>query len=62
MGPALDLTEIRVVDNHCHALEEDQRPASVGAWRSHFTESPHISPCAPGTRPTPRSTDASCTR
>ena len=43
MGPALDLTGIRVVDNHCHALEEDQRPASVGAWRSHFTESPHQS-------------------
>ena len=43
MGPALDLTGIRVVDNHCHGLEEDQRPASVGAWRSHFTESPHQS-------------------
>ena len=43
MGPALDLTGIRFVDNHCHALEEDQRPASVGAWRSHFTESPHPS-------------------
>lgn len=41
MAAALDLTGIPVVDNHCHALEREQRQADVASWRSHFTESPH---------------------
>jgi predicted TIM-barrel fold metal-dependent hydrolase len=35
----IDLSEISVVDNHCHGLYREQRPADVAAWRRHFTES-----------------------
>lgn len=37
--PAIDLTSIPVVDNHCHGLYADQAVADARAWRGHFTES-----------------------
>ncbi|HEY7339371.1 MAG TPA: amidohydrolase family protein [Ktedonobacterales bacterium] len=36
---ALDLTDIPVVDEHCHGFYRMQQPADVMAWRRHFTES-----------------------
>ena len=41
-GPAhaaLDLSDVPVVDNHCHAIEASQA-ADVRSWRRYFTESP----------------------
>jgi predicted TIM-barrel fold metal-dependent hydrolase len=37
--PAIDLTSIPVVDNHCHGLYAEQTVSDVQAWRGHFTES-----------------------
>jgi predicted TIM-barrel fold metal-dependent hydrolase len=39
MTELIDLTDVPVVDNHCHALESDQA-ADVARWRQLFTESP----------------------
>ncbi|MDT4958497.1 MAG: hypothetical protein QOD31_2296 [Pseudonocardiales bacterium] len=39
MAVLIDLTDVSVVDNHCHALEADQ-VADVPRWRQLFTESP----------------------
>ena len=39
MANLIDLTDIPVIDNHCHAVEADQA-ADVPAWRQFFTESP----------------------
>lgn len=36
---AIDLSDVPVVDNHCHALESAQ-PTDPASWRAHFTESP----------------------
>lgn len=36
---ALDLTDIPVIDEHCHGLYRTQQPSDVMAWRRHFTES-----------------------
>lgn len=36
----VDLTGVAVVDNHCHAVDRDQRTVDVTAWRGRFTESP----------------------
>lgn len=35
----LDFSAVPVVDNHCHGLYREQRPADALAWRRHFTES-----------------------
>jgi hypothetical protein len=37
--PAVDLTSIPVVDNHCHGLYAAQAAPDTQAWRGHFTES-----------------------
>src|SRR5919109_2813998 len=39
MADLIDLTDVPVIDNHCHAIEAHQ-PADVPAWRQFFTESP----------------------
>lgn len=39
MAEALDLTDIPVVDEHCHGFYRTQQPADAMAWRRHFTES-----------------------
>ncbi|HEY1387793.1 MAG TPA: amidohydrolase family protein [Ktedonobacterales bacterium] len=36
---ALDLTDIPVIDEHCHGFFLAQQPGDVMAWRRHFTES-----------------------
>ncbi len=36
---AIDLSQIPVVDNHCHGLLPAQHPADAAAWRQLFTES-----------------------
>lgn len=36
---ALDLSDIPVIDEHCHGLYRVQQPTDVMAWRRHFTES-----------------------
>ncbi|WP_375425776.1 amidohydrolase family protein [uncultured Friedmanniella sp.] len=35
----VDLSDVRVVDNHCHSVERSQHD-DVTSWRSYFTESP----------------------
>ena len=40
MTAGLDLTNVPVVDNHCHAVEVEP-PADLGDWRSRYSESPH---------------------
>ncbi|HEX6797689.1 MAG TPA: amidohydrolase family protein [Ktedonobacterales bacterium] len=35
----LDFSDVPLVDNHCHGLYREQRPADALAWRRHFTES-----------------------
>ncbi len=40
MSAAVDLTDVAVVDNHCHAVERHQGHRKVAAWRSLFSESP----------------------
>jgi len=37
--PAIDLTSIPVVDNHCHGLYAAQTASDAQSWRRHFTES-----------------------
>ena len=37
--PAIDLTSIPVVDNHCHGFYAVQSAPDAQAWRSHFSES-----------------------
>jgi uncharacterized protein len=39
MTDLIDLTDVSVIDNHCHAVEADQA-ADVPRWRQFFTESP----------------------
>ena len=39
MADLIELTDVPVIDNHCHAVEADQA-ADVPAWRQFFTESP----------------------
>ncbi|HZC74873.1 MAG TPA: amidohydrolase family protein [Gaiellaceae bacterium] len=39
MTDLIDLTDVPVIDNHCHAVEADQT-ADVSTWRRFFTESP----------------------
>jgi hypothetical protein len=39
MIPAIDLSAIPVVDNHCHGLYPDHAPTTVERWRAYFTES-----------------------
>jgi hypothetical protein len=36
---ALDLTQVPVVDNHCHGLLRDQAFEDIASWRQSFTES-----------------------
>ena len=36
----VDLSDVAVVDNHCHSVLRDQRLDDVGRWRGLFTESP----------------------
>jgi uncharacterized protein len=36
---ALDLSDIPVIDEHCHGFYKAQHGADVGQWRRHFTES-----------------------
>jgi uncharacterized protein len=40
MPAPLDLTDVQVVDNHCHAVDQRQGHRDVEAWRAHFSESP----------------------
>ena len=38
--PVVDLTDVAVVDNHCHSVERRQDQRDVAAWRGYFSESP----------------------
>lgn len=38
--PVVDLTDVAVVDNHCHSVERRQDQRDVGSWRGYFSESP----------------------
>jgi uncharacterized protein len=40
MATPIDLTDVPVVDNHCHAVDLRQGHRDVEAWRAHFSESP----------------------
>lgn len=40
MSTRVDLTDVAVVDNHCHSVERDQGPRDVAQWRALFSESP----------------------
>lgn len=46
LSPALDLTGMPVVDNHCHAVAADQALTDVSDWRSRYTQSPHAPMCS----------------
>src|SRR5215210_4140120 len=35
----LDLTQVPVVDNHCHGVQQDQDFGDITGWRRAFTES-----------------------
>jgi predicted TIM-barrel fold metal-dependent hydrolase len=37
--PTVDLTQIPVVDNHCHGVSRDQTFRNLASWRESFTES-----------------------
>jgi hypothetical protein len=37
--PAIDLSHVPVVDNHCHGIYRSQEIVDAPAWRQHFTES-----------------------
>ena len=39
-APPTDLSDVAVVDNHCHAVLREQDPGDVAGWRALFTESP----------------------
>lgn len=40
MAATLDLTDVAVVDNHCHGVERHAGRAGTASWRSLFSESP----------------------
>lgn len=40
MVAVVDLTDVVVVDNHCHAIEPLRDPMDVAGWRAMFSESP----------------------
>ena len=40
MAPSTDLSDVAVVDNHCHAVLRAQDQRDVAGWRALFTESP----------------------
>lgn len=40
MGVPVDLADVAVFDNHCHAVERRQGHHDVAVWRSLFSESP----------------------
>ncbi len=40
MARKVDLTDVPVVDNHCHSIQLEQRHRDVEVWRALFTESP----------------------
>ncbi len=40
MSPKVNLTDVPVVDNHCHSVQLEQRERDVPGWRALFTESP----------------------
>lgn len=42
MGTAVDLAEVAVVDNHCHAIERRQGEREISSWRALFSESPDV--------------------
>ena len=42
MAVKVDLTDVPVVDNHCHSVQLEQRQRDVPAWRALFTESPDV--------------------
>src|SRR5215211_3188777 len=35
----VDLTQVPVVDNHCHGIQRDQAFGDITSWRRAFTES-----------------------
>jgi hypothetical protein len=35
----VDLTQVPVVDNHCHGIQRDQTCGDITSWRRAFTES-----------------------
>src|SRR5215475_7715075 len=37
--PALDLSQIPIIDNHCHGIYRSQEITDAAAWRANFTES-----------------------
>src|SRR5215204_4586318 len=37
--PTIDLTQVPVVDNHCHSVMQDQTFDDIAGWRQAFTES-----------------------
>lgn len=37
--PAIDLSAVPLVDNHCHGFFRDQEVGDLADWRGHFTES-----------------------
>lgn len=41
---SFDLSEIAIVDNHCHPVEREQAHRDVVAWRRYFTESEDAGP------------------
>ncbi len=40
MSVKVNLTDVPVVDNHCHSVQLEQRQRDVPGWRALFTESP----------------------
>jgi len=40
VSPKVNLTDVPVVDNHCHSVQLEQRERDVPGWRALFTESP----------------------
>ena len=40
MSLTIDLTDVPVVDNHCHSVQIEQRHRDVPTWRALYTESP----------------------
>ena len=35
----IDLSDVKLADNHCHGIYRDQAPTDFHEWRGHFTES-----------------------
>ena len=40
MAPTIDLTDVAVVDNHCHSVQTEQHHRDIPAWRALYSESP----------------------